>query len=52
MESKWPQRTCREAVIDTFVQEKFKPPVKSKRMMILLIRFVQYTDILISPKIN
>ena len=41
MESKWPQRTCREAVIDTFVQEKFKPPVKTKIMMILLVRFVQ-----------
>ena len=34
MESKWPQRTCREAVNDIFVQEKFKPPVKTKIMMI------------------
>ena len=36
MQSKWPQRTCRETVNDAIVQEKFKPHVRTKIMMILL----------------
>jgi hypothetical protein len=41
MQSKWPERTCREPVNAMFVQEKSKPPVRTKIMMILLVRFVQ-----------
>ena len=41
IESKWPERTCKDAVIDMFVQEKFEPPVRTKIMMILSVRFVQ-----------
>ena len=41
MKSKWPLRTFREAVNDVFVKEKFKPSVRTKIMMSLLIIFVQ-----------
>ena len=41
MQSKWPERTCREPVNAMFVQEKFEPPVRTKILMILLVTFIQ-----------
>ena len=43
MQSKWPEITCRETVNAMFVQEKSKPPVRTKIMRILSVRFVKTT---------
>ena len=41
MESKWPQRKCKEAVNDIFVKENIKPSVRAKIKMSLLVGFLQ-----------